>query len=196
MSVIDVAQMKVTSNIPVDGDPSMVYLTLDGRYLYVAQPMLNKVTKLETRTGATICSATLSSQPSLLAFDPGTNRLYAASSTTPNITALNGGDCATKQTIQTSSPVYGMFMAQTGSGANGGSGNQLWFSTTSDLNIFQLPNKIQTISVPAGPQYITIPSGTTVYATTRQGTIIAVSLQTLQVTPPLVTGGNFGPYHQ
>jgi hypothetical protein len=193
ISVIDIAQQKVTRNLTVSGDPSMEYLSLDGSYLYVAQPTLNRVTKLNARTGATACSATLTGHPSLIVFDPGTSRLYVASTTTPDITALDGNTCTVIQTIHTDSPVYGMSMAIIGPGTNGGTGNQLWFSTNNAVNIFQLPNKIQSIAIAGGPQYISIPPGATVYITTRQGTVVAVSLENLQVTPPLITGGDFGP---
>jgi hypothetical protein len=124
------------------------------------------------------------------------NRLYVAGKGTSHITALDGSTCAIKQMIKTNGPVYGMFLAITGSsGTNGGTGNQLWYSTASALNIFQLPDKIQSIAIPAGPRYLTIPAGATVYATTRQDTVIAVSSQTLQVvSQPLLSGGNFGPW--
>lgn len=194
ISVIDIARQKVTGNIPLDGNPSMVYLSIDGRYLYVAQPAQHKVTMLTARTGAIVCSATVPGQPSLITFDPGTNRLYVAGQGSSTITALNGSNCKTEQTIQTGSPVYGMAIAQVGTnGTNGGTGNQIWFSTANAINVFQLPDKLQTIAIPGGPQYISIPPGATVYVTTRQGAVVAVSLQTLKVTQPLITGGDFGP---
>jgi hypothetical protein len=194
VSVIDIAQQKVTRTIALDGDPSMIYLSLDGRYLYIAQPALNKVTMLFAGTGKTLCSANVSGQPSILAFDTGDNRLYVAGNGASIITALDGSNCTTKQIIQTNGPVYGMAIAQVGTAsANGGTDNQLWFTTTNTLNVFQLPNKMQTISIPEGPQYISIPPGATVYVTTRQGTVVGVSLQTSQVVASLLTGGNFGP---
>lgn len=193
ISVIDIAQQKVVDNLSFAGDPSMVYLSLDGRYLYVAQPAQNKVTLLVARTGAAVCSATVPGQPSLLTFDTGTNRLYVAGQGATTITALNGNNCKVEQVIQAGGPVYGMAIAQVGSGPNGGTSNQIWYSTTNSLNVFQLPNTIQKIAIPGGPQYISIPPGATIYVTTRQGTIVAISLQTQQVTPALITGGDFGP---
>jgi len=192
VSVIDIAQQKITRTISLGGDPSMAYLSLDGRYLYIAQPGANKITKLTAGTGQTACSASVPGQPSLLAFDPGLNILYVAGNATSGITAIDGDTCKIQRTIQTSSPVYGMAMAIVGPGQNGGSGNQLWFTTGSSLNILTQPDKVQTIALP-GAQYVTIPQGATVYVTTRQGTVVAVSLQTLQVTKPLLTGGDFGP---
>ncbi len=193
ISIIDIAQTKVTKNIALGATPSMVYLSIDGRYLYITQPTLNRVSKLVASTGTVVCSATVTGQPALEVFDPGDNRLYVAGNGASTLTALDGNDCVVKQTIQTNGPVQGMALAQIGSGVNGGTGNQVWFSTTSTLNVFQLPSKIQTINIPGGPQYVSIPQGATVYVTTHQGTIVAVSLQDLQVTAPLLTGGDFGP---
>lgn len=192
VSVIDIGQQKVVKTIPLAGNPAMVYLSLDGRYLYVAQPGQNKVTMLEARSGATVCSVSVPGQPSLLAFDAGVNTLYAAGNETASITALDANSCTIKKTIATSGPVYGMATAEVGSGPNGGTGNQLWFTTANALHVYQ-QNKIQDINIPGGPQYVSIPSGATVYVTTRQGTVVAVSLQTLEATAPLLTGGDFGP---
>lgn len=194
ISVIDIAQQKITRTIPLDGNPSMLYLTLDGRYLYAAQPALNKVSMLDTSGGKLICSASVPGQPSLLAFDAGVNLLYAAGNGSSGITAINADTCTIKKTIPTSGPVYGLATAEVGSGPNGGTGNQLWFTTHNTLNVYTIqPDKTRTIAIPGDPQYISIPPGATVYVTTRQGTVLAVSLQNLQPTAPLLQGGDFGP---
>ena len=70
MSIIDIAKQRVTNTLNVPGDPHMVLLSLDGRFLYVAQPTGGEVTVLATKTGQTICSAHLAGNPSLLALDP------------------------------------------------------------------------------------------------------------------------------
>src|SRR5689334_9866860 len=59
ISVIDIAQQKVTRNFALSGNPAMLYLTLDGRYLYVAQPDQNKVSMLDTSSGKLVCSVTV-----------------------------------------------------------------------------------------------------------------------------------------
>lgn len=191
--VIDIGQQKVTGNIALGGNPAMLYLTLDGRYLYAAQPALNRVSMIDTSSQKVVCNASVPGQPSLLAFDAGVNLLYVAGNGAPGITALAGNSCTIKKTIATDGPVYGLATAQVGPGVNGGTGNQLWFTTNNGLNVYTQPDKIQTIAVPGGPQYISIPPGVTVYTSTRQGTVVAVSLQTLRPTPPLLTGGDFGP---
>lgn len=193
VSVIDIAQQKVIQNIALGGDPSMLYLTLDGRYLYVAQPSLNRVSMLDTSTEQVVCQVTIPGQPSLMAFDAGVSLLYVAGNGSSQITALSGNTCTIKKTIATSGPVYGLAAAEVGQGPNGGTGNQLWFTSSNGLNVYTQPDKIQHIAIQGNPQYISIPAGATVYVTTRQGTVVAVSLQTLQVTPPLLTGGDFGP---
>ena len=194
ISVIDIAQQKVTRDIPLDGEPAMLYLTLDGRYLYAAQPALNKVSMLDTSSGEVVCSTNVPGQPSLLAFDAGVNLLYAAGNGASSITAINADTCKINKTIPTKGPVYGLATAEVGSGSNGGTGNQLWFTTHNMLNVYTIqPDKTRSIPIPGDPQYISIPPGATVYTTTRQGTVVAVSLQNLHPTPPLVKGGSFGP---
>jgi YVTN family beta-propeller protein len=193
VSIIDIAQQKITASIALGGDPAMLYLTLDGRYLYVAQPGLDRVSILNTSTDETICSVSVPGQPSLMAFDAGVNLLYVAGNGAASITALKADTCTIQKTIATSGPVYGLAAAEVGSGPNGGTGNQLWFTTSAGLNVYTLPDKIQHIAVAGNPQYISIPPGATVYATTRQGTVVAINLQNLSVTASLLSGGDFGP---
>ena len=78
IGVIDISQQKVTSSITVGGDPQMILLSLDGRYLYVTQPALGRVAIISARSGKTICTANLPGQPTLLALGPQSGALYAA----------------------------------------------------------------------------------------------------------------------
>src|SRR2546430_5208728 len=78
IGVIDIGQQKVTSSIMVDGNPQMILLSLDGRYLFVTQPTLGRVAIISARTGKTICTASLPGQPTLLAVGPQSGALYAA----------------------------------------------------------------------------------------------------------------------
>src|SRR5437660_7874307 len=43
IAVIDVAQQKVTTTISASGDPHGIFLSNDGRFLYVTQPQMGKV---------------------------------------------------------------------------------------------------------------------------------------------------------
>ncbi|MGH2508798.1 MAG: YncE family protein [Ktedonobacteraceae bacterium] len=192
LSVVDIGQQKVTRTVALGGDPAAVYLTLDGRYVYIAQPELNRVTMLAALTGKVACSVTVPGQPSFFAFDGGINTLYVAGSGASGITALNVNSCTITKTVATQGPIFGMGSAEVGPGVNGGADNQLWFTTANDLNVLQ-EGKILSIAIPGGPQYVTIPGGATVYVTTHQGNVFGVNLQTLQATTPLLSGGDFGP---
>ena len=101
ISVIDISQQKVTSNITVDGDPQMILLSLDGRYLYVTQPTLGRVAILSAATGKIICTASLPGQPSLLALGPETGALYAAGNGASIVSVLDPTTCAVQHTFQT-----------------------------------------------------------------------------------------------
>src|SRR5713101_6101951 len=107
ISTIDIGQQKVTGTIAVDGDPHTVYLSLDGRFLYVSQPGLGRVTMLAARTGQTICTANVPGQPTLLAFDttPGANVLYAAGNGASSVSAIDPSNCNIKHTFTTGGPV-------------------------------------------------------------------------------------------
>ena len=195
ISIIDIMQQKVTSTIAVAGDPHTLYLSLDGRFLYVMQPTLGRVAMVSAQTKQIICSANVPGQPSLLTFDPGTNILYAAGNGAANVSALDATTCAVKFTIKTDGPVYGLQMAFVSvSGPSGGSGNQLWVTDGTSLTIFDSQGKqLTSVPIPGGPRYLSIPTGVTAYVTTQSGDVDAIDLGTHQVSHPLISGGTFGP---
>jgi DNA-binding beta-propeller fold protein YncE len=194
ISIIDILQQKVTGSIPLSGDPHTIYLSLDGRFLYVTQPTLGRVSMVSAQTKQTLCSANLPGQPSLLAFDPGTNILYAAGNGASIVTALDSTNCSVKFTIKTQGPVYGLQMALVGvSGPGGGTGNQLWVTDGTSLTIFSQGKELTNVPIPGGPRYLSIPTGITAYVTTQTGDVDAVDLATRHVSRPLITGGTFGP---
>jgi len=195
ISIIDIAQQKVAGTITVDGDPHTIYLSLDGRFLYVTQPAQGRVSLISAQTKQAICTASVPGQPSLLTLDPGTNILYAAGNGASTITALDATTCTVKYTLRVNGPVYGLAMALVGvSGPSGGSGNQLWAADTTSVAVFDSAGKLlSSIPVAGGPRYLSIPTGITAYATTAAGTVVAIDLTSRQVSRPIISGGTFGP---
>jgi DNA-binding beta-propeller fold protein YncE len=191
IGVIDIGQQKVTSSISVSGNPQMILLSLDGRYLYVTQPTLGRVAIISARTGKTICTASLAGQPTLLALGPQSGALYAAGNGASIVSVLNPTTCALQHTFQTQSPVYGIGVGLVGAGNN--LHDQLWASGATSLTSFD-PNGQPSGSIPVagGPQYLSLPGGYSLYVTTRQGGVDAVEFATRRVIP-LISGGKYGP---
>lgn len=195
ISTLDISQQKVTSTISIGGDPHSVLLSLDGRFLYVTQPALGQVAMLAAKTGETICTAKIPGQPTLLAFDLGTNTLYAGGNADSHVSAIDPMNCKVTATIVTNGPVYGLAIATVGSGTSGGNGDQLWVANSTALTVIDSNTLQQLASIPiaGGPQYLSIPPGTTVYVTTRQGQVDGVDLGSPHRVLSLLTGGTFGP---
>lgn len=118
ISTIDIQQQKVTGTITIKGDPHTIMLSVDGRYLYVTQPTLGQVTMLSAKTGQVICTAKVPGHPSLLSFDTTDNVLFAAANDAASVTEIDDTTCNIVHTFKTSSPVYGLAVANVGS-ANG-----------------------------------------------------------------------------
>jgi DNA-binding beta-propeller fold protein YncE len=191
IGVIDISQQKVTSSITIDGDPQMILLSLDGRYLYVTQPTLGRVAIISAKTGKIICIASLPGQPSLLALGPESGALYAAGNGASIVSELNATTCALQHTFQTQSPVYGIGVGLAGAGNN--SYDQLWVSGTTNLTFFGQNEQLSgSIPVAGGPQYLSLPGGFALYVTTRDGGVDAVVFATRKVIP-LISGGKYGP---
>lgn len=196
VAVIDVAQRQVTQNIQVtDKLPHMVQLSLDGRFLYVTQPELNKVALVSARTGETVCTTDVPGRPEVLALDLNTSTLFAAGQEDTTVTAIDVKDdrCSIARTFEVGGPVYGLGVATLGSSSSG-TGNQLWVATDQMIILFddQSGQEITRIDIPEGPRYISTPPGTAAYVTTQQGTVVAIDFNTHK-TLELISGGEYGP---
>ena len=191
ISVIDILQQKVTRTIAVNADPHTILLSLDGRFLYVTQPAIGHVAVIVARTGQTYCTANLPGHPTLLALGTDTVTLYAADND-GNISAIDSTTCTVRATFKTQSAIYGLAVVGVTT-ANNTLIDQLWVAGTDALLLFnEKGQQLASVPIAGGPQSLCIPTGSTAYVTTRQGTVVAVDLNTLQVSPPLLTGGKFG----
>jgi DNA-binding beta-propeller fold protein YncE len=192
VGVLDVQQQKITSTIKVDGDPHSVALSLDGRFLYVTQPQLNRLTIIAAKTGSEICHANIPGSPSLLAFDGYANLLYVAGHGSSTVTSIDPEQCTIKQRITTASPVYGIVLASVSNASS--NTDQLWVSNEKSVSIYDASNakSLGTVSIPGGPRYLSVPPGGTIYVTTASGQVEAIGL-TSHTATSLISGGQYGP---
>jgi len=111
------------------------------------------------------------------------------------VRALNPDTCAVERTFETHQPVYGIAVAaSTAPDATPLTPNQLWITGSASLTVYEVNGHLLgTVPVVGGPQYISIPGGFTAYVTTRQGSVVAVDLNTRRVTGTVLSGGQFGP---
>ena len=111
------------------------------------------------------------------------------------VRALDPQTCAIKQTFETHEPVYGLAVtASAAANATPSTPNQIWITGTTTLTIFDANGQLLgSVPIAGGPQNISIPGGFTAYVTTRQGTVVAVDLNSRQVIRTLLSGGQFGP---
>jgi DNA-binding beta-propeller fold protein YncE len=192
VSVIDVGQAKVTKTITVAGDPHTILLSQDGSFLYVSQPAVGQVSVIRADTGRIFCTTHLPGESAFLALDQYSNMLYTAGSGGARVMALDSMTCAVRHIYQLGSSVNGLAVnvVATGSSVN----HQLWVASADGLTVFdgQTGQTLGGVPIPGGPQYLSIPPGETVYVTTRQGGVDAVSLKTREVRQ-LLKGGVFGP---
>lgn len=190
VSIIDIAQQKVIGSFALDGSPRSVYLSPDGRFLYIAQPALDQVSMLAAKTGQIICKAHVQGHPSLLSFDPQTNSLFVAGNQAASISNLDMSNCSVLHTFATSGNVYGLGVVNLASDT---ANNQLWMADDAGTTIFDTKTRqqIATISLPGTPRYLCMPRGEWVYTSTQQGGLYGIDLTSHHVLP-LLSGGQFG----
>jgi DNA-binding beta-propeller fold protein YncE len=194
ISIIDIAQRRVTGTVALVGRPRSVLLSPDGQALYVTRPDAGQVAVVTAKTGRLRCTADLPGQPSLLALSLDATVLYAAGQGDTRVRALDPATCAVRLTFETQQPVYGMAVAaSTALNATPSTPNQLWIAGTTALTVFDATGSLLGIvPVAGGPQNISIPSGFTAYVTTRQHTLVAIDLNTHTLLRTLLSGGDFG----
>ena len=195
ISIIDIAQRRVTGTIAVAGNPHTVLLSPDGQSLYVTQPQLGRVAVITAKTGKTLCTAAFPGQPSLLALSLDATVLYVAGRGDMSVRSLDPVTCAVQRTFEAHEPIFGLAVtASTAADATPSTPNQLWIAGNTSLTIFESNGHLLgSVSIAGGPQDISIPGGFTAYVTTRQGTVVAVDLSTRQVVRTLLNDGQFGP---
>ncbi|HYL44996.1 MAG TPA: hypothetical protein VEU97_16565, partial [Ktedonobacteraceae bacterium] len=112
-----------------------------------------------------------------------------------SVRALDPGTCAVQRTLETHEPVFGLAVtASTAADATPSTPNQLWITGATSLTVFEVNGHLLgSVPIDGGPQNICIPGGFIAYVTTRQGTVVAVDLNTRKVMRTLVSGGQFGP---
>lgn len=193
VSILDILQQQMIGNLATKERPHMVLLSLDGRFLYVTQPQRGNVTVLAARTGETVCAVNVPGQPTLLALDTTSNILYAAGNGARSVTVFNATDCTIQRILQTDGPVSGLAVAPLQAVSVNGE-NQIWVSTPKILDVFSSTSnqKLSSVAVEGGAEYLSIPIGSTAYVTTRQGEVFGVDLVSHKLTP-LISGGKYGP---
>jgi hypothetical protein len=190
ISVINVGQGKVTKTITLAGDPAMILLSPDGRWLYTTQPALGQVSVIAAKTGQALCKFRLPGHPTVLALSPDATVLYAGGEGAGSVAALNPATCQVQRTYRTDGSVYGLWV--TTSGTAGSTSGKLWVTGPTSLSVFDVRGPLlKTLPIDGGPQFLCIPSGVTAYVTTRQGSVDAIDIQTWTVRQVL-TGGIYG----
>jgi DNA-binding beta-propeller fold protein YncE len=194
ISIIDVAQQKVTRTINAASDPHALLLSVDGQYLYTSQPQQGRVAILAANTGNTICTASLPGQPAFLALDASTNSLYAAGHSAAVITALDASNCKVKRIFHTQAPINGIALAFTGANLSEGQDTQLWATTTQGITILHTTSGqvAGSLAMSDEPHTISIPPGKTAYVATQHGTIKAIDTSSYQ-SITIIQGGSYGP---
>jgi DNA-binding beta-propeller fold protein YncE len=193
ISVIDVMQRRVTRTIALAGNPSTVLLSADGSIVYTTQPALGKVVLLDAATGKVHCTASVPGQPSLLALGPQGDVLYVAGQGDNHVRVLDAHSCALQQTFQSDGPVSGLAITIVGGAFPKHTGlYQLWAATPNGLTVFDTDGTALGHFALAGAQHMCYATGFALYATTSQGTLVAIDLVLHKVTPPLYQASSLG----
>jgi DNA-binding beta-propeller fold protein YncE len=190
ISIIDIVQQRVTGTFALAGNPQTLYLSIDGRFLYVTQPALNQMSMIAAQTGQVLCTTHVPGTPSYMTFDSVTDSLFVAGNQGTTVSNIDLSNCQVLHTIATQGPIYGLAAVDVASGI---SENQLWVAGKTGVTIVDTKTRqtLATIPLPGTPRSLTCPPGSWGYVTTRQGGLYAIDPGTHHVLS-LLSGGQFG----
>ncbi|HEU5382139.1 MAG TPA: hypothetical protein VFV38_42530, partial [Ktedonobacteraceae bacterium] len=170
--------------------PETLYLSTNGRFLYVTQPTLNQMSMIAAKTGQVLCTAHVPGNPSYMTFDPVTSSLFVAGNQGTTVSNISLSNCQVLHTIATQGPIYGLAAVDI---APGISQNQLWVAGKTGITILDTKTRqtLAAIPLPGTPRSLTCPPGSWGYVTTRQGGLYAIDPGAHRVLS-LLSGGQFG----
>jgi YVTN family beta-propeller protein len=185
LTVIDIAQRKVTGHVTLGGAPAAVALSVDARFAYVSQSASNTVAVVDTRTQQVVARVQVGPGPRALAFGYSINAvvLFVTVSGGNAVAVVDPDARKVLATIPVGSHPTGVAVATFGTGivaANPNESEVYVANTGSDTVsvISALQRKvIATIPTPGGPVGVVIPSsGGVAYVSTSDGAVLAVGL--------------------
>jgi YVTN family beta-propeller protein len=185
LTVIDIAQRKVTGHVTLGGAPAAVALSVDARFAYVSQSASNTVAVVDTRTQQVVARVMVGPGPRALAFGYSVNAvvLFVTVSGGNAVAVVDPDARKVLATIPVGTHPAGVAVATFGTGivaANPNESEVYVANTGSDTVsiISALQRKvIATIPTPGSPVGVVIPSsGGVAYVSTSDGAVLAVGL--------------------
>ena len=182
LTTIDIGQRKVVWHISVGGDPSAVVLSVDGRFLYIAQAAASDVAVVDANTHHVVMRLPTGHGPSSLVLDISvTGNLFATNTLDDSVTVLNLESNRAEATIPVGHNPTGLAIAGPGSDSANPQDAEVYVANRGDNTVTVLSathrTVIATIPVPGGPEGVTVPaSGGVAYVATQSGTVQALSL--------------------
>lgn len=190
--VVDIAQRRVTGHVHLGGDPRAVILSLDGRFVYVAQAAANDVAVVDAHALQVVGKMPTGRGPSAMGLDTMLNGyLYVANSASNTVTVFDLGQQRPIATIPVGKHPAGIAVAGPASGISEGDDGEVYVTNTDNDTVSVISENharvIAVIPVPGGPLSVVVPaSGGVAYVGTRAGTIVALSLASHRVLGTLL----------
>lgn len=180
---MDIGNRSISWRLALDGKPHSVLLSADSREAYVTEPSANKVAIVDTRGHQISARVDVGPSPTALALDltSSPNLLYVTEQGSAAVAIVDPSAQRVVATIHVGPHPAGVAVAGGGSGITNPDDAEVYV-TSPDANTVSVIGAKErrvtaTIPVPGGPLAVTVPqTGGVAYATTRAGTVVALSL--------------------
>ena len=199
VSIIDLAQRRVTGTVPVAGDPRGLVLSPDARWLYVAEMQKNQVAVVDTQAKQVVATLPTEAMPTAVALVPSLpTRLWVANAGEASVTVFEPETRKRLATIPVGLHPHGLAWAPQFSDIPETDGSSEVYIVNTDAESLTVVNTkslqvVTTIALPAHPLGVVVPAlGGTAYVSTTEGNIYGVTLGSHQLFGPLYQGQQVG----
>jgi YVTN family beta-propeller protein len=202
LTVIAIAQRKVTEHIHLGGDPWGVLLSLDSRFAYVTLNKANQLAIVDAHAQKIVATLPTGPSPKGLALDASHSSkvaLYVANSGGNTVTVIDPDTRRVLATAQVGEHPTGVAVAGPGSGIADPNTPEIYVANSDSDSVTVISGKtyqpITEIPVSGGPVSVVVPAtGGVAYVATRSGDIDGIDLADHSILPVLYhsDGSSFG----
>jgi YVTN family beta-propeller protein len=192
LTIIDIAQRRVTGRVHIGGQPHGVMLSLDGRNAYVTQTAADRVAVVDARAQRVVGTIAVGRGPGAIALDSMlTGNLYVADSVGNTVTVVDLAKQRAIATIPVGKRPSSIAIASPASGITNAQDAEVYVANADDdtVSVISAARRqvVATIPVPGGPLSVVVPaSGGVAYVGTRAGQVLALGLADHRLLGPLL----------
>jgi YVTN family beta-propeller protein len=185
VAIVDISNRSVSASVPLDAAPAGVVLSVDGRFAYLTQPSLDRVTVLDAAAKKVVATIPVAGSPTaiILVQTATATELFVALSRNNAVAVLDADARHVLETVQVGSEPVSLSLAGAESGIADPNNPEVYVACAGSHSVAVLATEnnqvVASLPLAASPTSVVAPAtGGVAYVTTDAGTIEGIALAT------------------